>query len=169
MHLYELCLGYQDSMGETAMDKKYFEEKVIYEKTYPQEDIDELHAAMSKEDELREEGEKKRLTFDEILDEIYEGVEYEPLPEREKSAELFVKTAIYISETYELDVKIVKHYSHITVDFCFNSAGCMGFLKQIIRFADDIAFFANIKGYDIVMSIDHYTHAETRHGRRVHP
>lgn len=159
----------QDSKGENVMDKKYLEEKVIYEKTYPQEDIDELHAAMSEEDAAQDESENKRMTFDEILDEIYDGVEYEPLPEREKSAELFVKTAINISETYELDVKIVKHYSHISVDFCFNSSGCMGFLKHIIRFADDISFFANIKGYEIVMSIDHYTHAETRHGRRVHP
>jgi len=124
---------------------------------------------MSKEAESREEIEKKRLTFDEILDEIYDGVEYEPLPEREKSAELFVKTAIYISETYEMDVKIVQHYSHISVNFYFNCAGCMGFMKHIFRFADDISFFARIKGYDIVLSIDHYTHAETRHGRRVHP
>ena len=79
------------------------------------------------------------MTFDEILDEIYEGVEYEPLPEREKSAELFIKIAIYTSETYELGVKIVQHYSHISVNF-FNSSGCMGFMKHIFRFADDIPF-----------------------------
>ena len=151
------------------IDKAILEEEVIYEKTYPREDIDELHAKLSKEVDVQDRDEKKRMTFDEIMEEIYEGVEYELLPERAKSAEIFVELAKRISETYELDVKIVKHYSHISVDFCFSSSGCMGFLKHIIRFADDISFFANIKGYEIVMSLDHYTHAETRHGRRIHP
>lgn len=151
------------------IDKAIFEEEVIYEKSYPREDIEELRAILSKEEDAQEHEHNKRMTFDEIIDEIYEGVEYEPLPERAKSAELFVKTAIEISETYELDVKITRRHSHISVDYCFDSSGSMGFLKYIIRFADDISFFANIKGYDIVMSIDHYTHAEIRHGRRIHP
>ena len=64
---------------------------------------------------------------------------------------------------------VIATHIDISVDFCFNSSGCMGFLKHIMRFADDISFFANINGHDIVMSIDHYTHAETRHGRRIHP
>lgn len=151
------------------IDKAILEAEVIYEKTYPREDIDELHAKLSKEVDVQDRDEKKRMTFDEIMEEIYEGVEYELLPERAKSAEIFVELAKRISEIYKLDVKIVKHYSHISVDFCFNSSGCMGFLKHIIRLADDISFFANIKGYEIVMSIDHYTHAEMRHGRRVRP
>ena len=151
------------------IDKAIFEEEVIYEKTYPREDIAELHAALSEEVDDQDREEKQRMTFEEIIEEIYEGVEYEPLPERAQSAEFFVELAKRISEIYELDVKIVKHYSHISVDFCFSSSGCMGFLKHIIRFADDISFFANIKGYEIVMSLDHYTHAETRHGRRIHP
>ena len=151
------------------IDKAIFQEEVIYEKTYPRESVAELHAALSEEVDDQDREEKQRMTFDEIMEEIYEGVEYEPLPERAKSADIFVELAKRISEIYELDVKIVKHYSHISVDFCFSSSGCMGFLKHIIRFADDISFFTNIKGYDIVMSIDLYTHAETRHGRRIHP
>ena len=151
------------------IDKAIFEEEVIYEKTYPREDIAELHAALYEEVEDQDREEKQRMTFDEIIEEIYEGVEYEPLPERAKSAEIFVELAKRISEIYELNVKITRRHSHISVDYCFNSSGCMGFLKYIMRFADDISFFANINGYDIVMSIDHYTHAETRHGRRIHP
>lgn len=151
------------------IDKAIFEEEVIYEKTYPREDIAELHAALPEEVDDQDCEEKQRMTFDEIIEEIFEGVEYEPLPEREKSAKVFIKTAIQISETYELDVKIKRFHSHISVNYYFNSSGCMGFLKHIIRLADDISFFANIKGYEIVMSIDHYTHAEMRHGRRVRP
>lgn len=151
------------------IDKAIFEEEVIYEKTYPREDIAELHAALSEEVDDQDREEKQRMTFEEIIEEIYEGVEYEPLPERAKSAEFFVELAKRISEIYKLDVKITRRHSHISVDYFFNSSGCMGFLKHIMRFADDISFFANINEYDIVMSIDHYTHAETRHGRRIHP
>ena len=151
------------------IDKAIFEEEVIYEKTYPREDIEELHAVLSEKADDQDREEKQRITFDEIIEEIYEGVEYEPLPERAKSAEIFAELAKRISEIYELDVKITRRHSHISVDYYFNSSGCMGFLKHIIRFADDISFFANIKGYEIVMSLDHYTHAETRHGRRIHP
>lgn len=149
------------------IDKKILEEEVIYEKVYPEEILEETETVMSEEKALQEEN--KHLTIDEILDEIYRNIEYVPLPERVKTAELFIKTAIEISETYELDVKIVQHYSHISVDYYFNSAGSMGFLKKVIRLADDITFFANIKGYEIVMSIEHYTHAEYRRGRRIRP
>lgn len=151
------------------IDKAIFQEEVIYEKTYPRENVAELHAALSEEVDDQDREEKQRMTFDEIMEEIYEGVEYEPLPERAKSASIFVELAKRISEIYELDVKITRHYSRITVDYCFNSSGSMGFLKHIIRFADDISFFANIKGYDIVMSIDHYTHAVSRRGRQIQP
>ena len=109
------------------------------------------------------------MTFDEIINEIFREIEYVLLPERAKTAEAFVKTAIEISETYELDVKIVKHHSHISVNYYFNSTGCMGFLRKVIMFADDIEFFTNTKGYDIVMSIDHYTHAVIRNGKRIKP
>ena len=70
------------------IDKAILEEEVIYEKTYPREDIDELHAKLSKEVDVQDRDEKKRMTFDEIMEEIYEGVEYELLPERAKSAEI---------------------------------------------------------------------------------
>jgi len=68
------------------IDKAIFEEEVIYEKTYPREDVAELHAALSEEVDAQDRDEKKHMTFDEIIEEIYEGVEYEPLPERAKSA-----------------------------------------------------------------------------------
>ena len=100
------------------IDKAIFEEEVIYEKTYPREDVAELHAALSEEVDAQDRDETKRMTFDEIIEEIYEGVEYEPLPERAKSAEIFVELAKRISEIYELDVKITRRHSHISVDYC---------------------------------------------------
>ena len=73
------------------IDKAIFEEEVIYEKTYPREDIAELHATLSEEVDDQDRKKKQRITFDEIIEEIYEGVEYEPLPERAKSDRVFCR------------------------------------------------------------------------------
>lgn len=45
----------------------------------------------------------------------------------------------------------------------------MKYLLEVIREADDISFFANIKGYEIVMCLDFYTHATYRNGRMMRP
>ena len=46
----------------------------------------------------------------------------------------------------------------------------MKHLTDIIGMADDIAFFGRKdKAYDIVMSLDFYTHATFRNGRQVNP
>lgn len=46
----------------------------------------------------------------------------------------------------------------------------MKHLTEIIGMADDIAFFGRKdKAYDIVMSLDFYTHATFRNGRQVNP
>ncbi|MBP3294407.1 MAG: hypothetical protein J6N32_11695 [Clostridia bacterium] len=109
------------------------------------------------------------MTFDEFWNILCNETEYVPLPEREKTAEHFKNTAIEISEMYELDIKIKQTQSHLSVNYYFNSAGCMGFLKDILCLADDITFFANIQGYEIVMSLDYYTHAVYRRGKRIEP
>ena len=74
-----------------------------------------------------------------------------------------------ISELYELDVKITKHVSHISVDYYLGATSCMRYLKDVIKFADDISFFANIEGYKIVLCLDCYTHAVYHRGRRIYP
>ncbi len=151
------------------IDRIHLETEIIYEKTFPEKSLDEIEFSVIEQGIPVEDESQKHMTFDEIMNEIFKGVEYVFLPERVKTAEAFVKTAIEISETYELDVKIEKHHSYISVNYYFNSTGCMGFLRKVIMFADDIAFFANTKGYDIVMSIDHYTHAVIRNGKRIKP
>lgn len=152
------------NLGEKMVDRIYLETEVIYKKTFLEKSIDEIEFSMIEQKDKS----KKHMTFDEIINEIFREIAYVLLPERAKTAEAFVKTAIEISETYELD-KIVKHHSHISVNYYFNSTGCMGFLRKVIMFADDIEFFTNTKGYDIVMSIDHYTHAVIRDGKRIKP
>ena len=152
------------------IDKAILEKKIIYEKTYPKESIEEIRAFMiDNDDPHKADKNKKNLTFDTFIEEVYKNVEFVYLPERKKSAKAFVKTAIEISQIYELDVKITQHYSHISVDYYINNTASMGLLKRVVAFADDISFFSKIKGCDIVMSIDHYTHAVLRHGRQMQP
>ncbi|MBE6709759.1 MAG: hypothetical protein J6I42_07770 [Clostridia bacterium] len=148
-------------------DEKIFMEKVIYEKTYPQEILDKCEQVPAVAGSPANTG--KLLTFDEFWNILCNETEYVPLPEREKTAEHFKNTAIEISEMYELDIKIKQTQSHLSVNYYFNSAGCMGFLKDILCLADDITFFANIQGYEIVMSLDYYTHAVYRRGKRIEP
>ena len=148
------------------VERAHLEKEVIFEKT---EILDGVKASMIEQGLPIVDKSPHKMTHEEIMEEIFKGVEYVFLPERVKSADAFIKSAIELSELYELDVKIVKHPNMISVNYYFNSSGCMGFLREIFLLADDIAFFANIKGYDIVISIDHYTHAVMRNGKRLKP
>lgn len=43
----------------------------------------------------------------------------------------------------------------------------MKHLIEVIKEADKFAFFKDIDGFDIAMSLDSYTHAEYRNGRKI--
>ena len=142
--------------------------KVIYEKKFPPleiptlEEIEKLNAS--------EDGKTERLTFDEIMERIYKDVIYVFMPERVEKAKKFLHKAIAVSELYEMDIKIEHHLSHISATYYFNYGGAMKHLTDVIGMADDIAFFGRKDGeYDIVMSLDFYTQAEYRKGRKVNP
>lgn len=137
--------------------------KILYEKKYPKRKIDELPAAFERNDEAR------KQSFDDIMQELLQDTIYVLMPERKERAVLFIQTAIEVSKAYELDIKIEEHLSHLTVYFYFDCSGCMGFLKEVVALADDLAFFTHAEGYDLVLALDYYTHAVYRHGRRINP
>lgn len=141
--------------------------KVIYEKRFPKKDVDELFESLEASAELQDE--LMPPSFQDMMNKLNRNTVYVLMPEREASAQQFLRTAIDVSSTYQLDIKVEEHRSHITVYYYFNSSGCMGFLRRVLEYADDLAFFTNIKGYDIVMAIDYYTHAVYRRGRKVNP
>ena len=128
-------------------------EEVIYEKKFPKWE-------MPSEEELAEikvdnDEPKERLTLEQIMEKIYEGVEYVPMPERAKAANEFIRKAIEVSNLYEMDVKIEKRASHVSVTYYFSYGAGMKHLTDIIGMADDLAFFGRKdKEYDIVMSLD---------------
>lgn len=141
--------------------------KVIYEKKFPKMEIPTLEQI--EEQNAIENEEKERLTFEEIMQKIYKDMVYVLIPERAVKAEAFIRKAIAVSELYEMDIKIERHFSHVSVNYYFDCGGAMKYLIDIIKEADEIAFFRPKEGCDIIMSLDFYTHAEYRNGRRVEP
>ena len=139
--------------------------KILYEKHYDVTNLLEFMNAPEPIDNGHETSKAKK----DIISEIYKDITYVPLPDRKESATAFVNKAIKVSELYEVDVKISEHESHISADY-FLYCGCsIARLKDVFRYADDISFFSNIHGYDIVISIDHYTHAVCRKGKQILP
>lgn len=143
-------------------------EEVIYEKKFPKWE-------MPSEEELAEckvdtDKPKERLTFEQIMEQIYKDVTYVPMPERTEEAKAFIRKAIEVSELYEMDVKIERRTTHISVTYYFDFGGGMKALTDIIGMADDLAFFGRKdKEYELVMCLDFYTHAVYRNGRKENP
>lgn len=138
--------------------------EIIYKKQFCKEPIEEIEPEMTNFTDS-----SHAPSFEEIMKEIYSGVSYLALPQREKKAKAFIKAAIDLSNAYEVDIEIEEHFSHIAVNYFFNCSAAMGFLKKIIQMADDITFFDHIKGYDIILSLDYYTKAVFRNGRLIQP
>jgi len=114
--------------------------------------------------------EAESLTFEQIMEKIYKDVVYVFMPERAEEANKFIRKVIEVSELYEMDIKIEKRPSHISATYYFDFGGGMKHLTDVVGMADDIAFFGRKdKAYDIVMSLDFYTHAVFRNGHQYEP
>lgn len=140
--------------------------EVIYKKQFPKLEIPTLDSLTADDISATE---KEHISFEEIMRRIYKDMVYVLLPERQKKAKEFIETAIEVSELYEMDIEIKQHLSHISVSYYFDCGGGMKHLIDIISKADEIAFFRPKEGFDIIMSLDFYTHAEYRNGRRIEP
>ena len=138
--------------------------EVIYEKKFPKQEMPHIESSMEEPKDKKE-----RLSFEEIINKIYKDVVYVLDPVREKRLQGFIDKAIEISELYELDIKINKHLSHVTVDYFFDGGGDLRYLLEVIKMADSIAFFPNNSGYALVVCLDFYTHFEYRNGRQINP
>ena len=140
---------------------------IIYEKRYPREDAEGIEA-LSKTLDKETEGTQQIPTFEEFLRRVYENQVCILIPERQR-LEKFIRTACEVSKLYRLDIKITQYSDHISADYYFNAAGDLRYLREIVKYADEISFFANSMGYDIVMCLDFYTHAVFRNGYLMHP
>ena len=136
--------------------------RIIYEKRYPQENLEALIAAETGDEQAA------AKSFEEIVKEVYGNRVCVPIPERAKAARAFVLTARRVSELYELDVTITEHTDHVSAEYYFNSSGGLRYLREVVKHADDISFFTNVRGYDIVMCLDFYTHTVFHRRRQPH-
>lgn len=148
-------------------------QKVIYKKEYKRMTAEEIEQAFIDDSHDFSENEKatteKESSSQEIFKLLNKGAVFFPLPEREQLAKDFIKQAFLISETYQIDTEIRESGGSISVMYSFDCGGAMGFLKSVIQYADDISFFSNANGYEIVLALDFYTHAVYRHGRKMRP
>lgn len=148
-------------------------QKVIYKKKYDRMTVEEIEQTFIDDSRDFNENEKpmneKESSSQEIFKLLNKGAVFVPLPEREQLAKDFIRQAILISETYQIDAEIREGGGSITVMYSFDCGGAMGFLKSVIQYADDISFFSNTNGYEIVLALDFYTHALYRHGRKMRP
>lgn len=142
---------------------------VLFEKKYKKDIPTDLNTGSKKSNQPAAADNGFPDSFEEYMKEVYKNRFSIPIPQRMKQAPAFISLAREISELYHLDVKITEYVDHISVNYYFDSSGAMGFLRHVVRYADDIAFFSNIKGYDIVMCLDYYTHAVFHKGRRLYP
>lgn len=102
--------------------------EIIYKKQFCKEPIEEIEPEMTNFTDS-----SHAPSFEEIMKEIYSGVSYLALPQREKQAKAFIKAAIDLSNAYEVDIEIEEHFSHISVNYFFNCSAAMGFLKRSFR------------------------------------
>ena len=142
--------------------------KIIYEKKFPKQDWlgeteqnckDAEHCAFL----------DKPVTAASILEWKARNTVYILIPGRQKAVRQFISTAIRLSEENQIDIKIVRNFECVTVSLMFEARPGMGYLKEVIRYADNINFFANVNGYEIIISLDCYTHAVCRHGIQLYP
>ena len=142
--------------------------KVIYEKKFPkqvwqgdkdQKCVEPEHCAFT----------YKPYKSTSILKWKARNTVYILIPGRQKAVRQFISTAIRLSEENQIDIKIVRNFECVTVSLMFEARPGMGYLKEVIRYADNINFFANVNGYEIIISLDWYTHAVYRHGIQLYP
>lgn len=144
--------------------------KVIYEKKFPKQDW--LGEAETEQNCMAAEHSAfldKTVTVASILEWKARNTVYILIPRRQKVVRQFIRTAIRISEENRIDIKIMRNFECVTVSLMFEAQPAMSYLKEVIRYADNINFFANVNGYEIIISLDCYTHAVYRHGIQLYP
>ena len=124
---------------------------VIYKKTYPPKPLSELVSAQSD------------------LSPAPKAVTATPIPHRKENCQHFIRTAIDVSEQFELDLTVVCHDFCIEVVFSFDCAVNMRCLKPLFEFADDFSFFTDIYDRDITVSLQYYTHEVRTNGEITAP
>lgn len=139
--------------------------EIIYKRTYPRETLEEALT----EARLAEAPQGHLPPFQEFYQQMLLRQTRILLPERAPLAEEFISLAIKTGETYEIDTRITRDESHISVEYRFDCGGELDALLPLLRRADSVSFFTGIDGFDLTLVLDFYTHAVYQGDRLLHP
>lgn len=89
------------------------------------------------------------------------------MPERMEERNYFIDLAKEIAEAYLIDIVIKERKDRITVTYTLDYEGGLSCLKPIIQLADEITFQNGEN--TVLISLDYYTHAIYRQGKKVIP
>ena len=139
--------------------------ETIYEKQYSKFEIPEKYA----DKEHAESVSAPSLSYDKILKKILDGVTIVPLPDRIRDSEIFLKQAITVSERYKLSITVKRYPERIIVNYYLDCCSGLREINKVFAMADQFSFFDHVDGWAACISLDYYTHAVARHGRRLAP
>ena len=148
------------------------DKKVLYSKRFPKEspldlekETEQLNSETKFDDGLKE-GES-------ILDFLERKRTTVPNEERIKEKVLFIKAAIDLSETYEIDMDIVEYDTRVVANMFLQSSLYTGTIKKLISalivMADEFDIFPPKEGedYTVNLLLTYHTHDIFLNGRKI--
>lgn len=148
------------------------EKKVLYSKRFPKEshlDLDEEFEKLNKEhksDNEPKEGES-------FLDFLERNRSTVPNEERIKEKVIFVKAAIDLAETYQIDMDIAEYDTRIVANMYLQSSLYTGTIKKLISalmvMADEFDIFPpkEREDYTVNLLLTYHTHDIFINGRKI--
>ena len=146
--------------------------KVLYSKRFPKEspldlekEIEQLNNEKKFDDGLKE-GES-------IIDFLEKNRTTVPNEERIKEKVLFIKAAIDLSQTYEIDMDVVEYDTRIVSNMYLQSSLYAGTIKKLISalmvMADEFDIFPPKEGedYTVQLLLTYHTHDIFLNGRKI--
>ena len=146
--------------------------KVLYSKRFPKEspldlekEIEQLNNEKKFDDGLKE-GES-------IIDFLEKNRTTVPNEERIKEKVLFIKAAIDLSQTYEIDMDVVEYDTRIVSNMYLQSSLYAGTIKKLISalmvMADEFDIFPPKEGedYTVQLLLTYHTHDVFLNGRKI--
>ena len=148
------------------------DKKVLYSKRFPKEspldlekETEQLNSETKFDDGLKE-GES-------ILDFLERNRTTVPNEERIKEKVLFIKAAIDLSETYEIDMDIAEYDTRVVANMFLQSSLYTGTIKKLISalivMADEFDIFPpkDKENYTVNLLLTYHTHDIYLNGRKI--
>lgn len=148
------------------------DKKVLYSKRFPKESLldlekeaEQLNSENNYDDGLKD-GES-------IIDFLVKNRTSVPNEERIKEKVIFIKAAVDLAETYEIDMDIVEYDTRVVANIFLQSSLYTGTIKKLISalivMADEFDIFPPKEGedYTVNLLLTYHTHDIFLNGRKI--